>query len=82
MAQEYDNKNRFVLFKNDKQGVEARPDLTGNATLEDGTEVRLSAWIRESKNGTKFYSGQIQASEKKATETVTSIDQMEDQIPF
>jgi len=76
---EYDNKNRFVLFKNDKQGNENRPDLTGTITMEDGTEMRMSAWLRESSKGTKFYSGQIQAAEAKKPETVT--DSIDD-IPF
>ena len=57
---EYDNKNTFVLFKNDKQGNDKRPDYTGTLVLEDGTEKQLGAWIRESKkDGSKFMSGTI-----------------------
>ena len=57
---EYDNKNTFVLFKNDKQGNDKRPDYSGTIVLEDGTEKQLAAWIRESKkDGSKFMSGTI-----------------------
>ena len=66
--QKYDNTNRGVLFENDKQGNDARPDLTGEATLdidgfadlprnEDGTvTIRLAAWSKESKAGQPFFS--------------------------
>ena len=47
---EYDNNNTFALFKNDKQGNEKRPDYTGTITV-NGEEMRMSAWIRESKTG-------------------------------
>ena len=55
----YDNTNTFALFKQtDKEGNEKRPDYTGSITLEGGKELRLSAWIRESKSGLKYLSGQ------------------------
>jgi len=50
----YDNTNRGVLFKNDKQGNEKRPDYTGSINI-DGQERFLDAWIKEGKNG-KFLS--------------------------
>lgn len=50
MAQ-YDNRNTAVLFQNDKQGNEARPDMTGKITLEDGTEKRIAAWWKEGRSG-------------------------------
>lgn len=56
---EYDDTNRFVLFKNDKEGNEKRPDYTGKLTLPGGHVMRMSAWIRDGKNG-KFMSGQIE----------------------
>jgi hypothetical protein len=56
---EYDNSNSFVLFKNDKDGVEARPDYTGTIELEDGNKLRLAAWVKESKTGNKFLSGRV-----------------------
>ena len=56
---EYDNTNRFALFKNDKGDNPNRPDYTGNVTLPDGKEMRMSAWIRESQSGLKYLSGTL-----------------------
>ena len=62
---DYDNSNSGVLFKNDKQGNDKRPDYTGKWEDENGKEWRLAAWIRDGKNG-KFMS--IKASESKPAE--------------
>ena len=56
---EYDNTNSFALFKNEKGDNEARPDYTGNITLEGGKEMRMAAWIKTSQSGLKFLSGRI-----------------------
>ena len=78
---DYDNTNSFVLFKNDKEGNEKRPDYTGTITLENGEEKRLAAWIREGKSGQKFMSGKIsEPLEKKAA--VESDGDFSDDIPF
>ena len=55
-----------ALFKNDKEGVEARPDYRGDI-LVDGVEYWLSGWIKEGKNG-KFMS--LQAKRKDAPQPV------------
>lgn len=53
----YDDTNRGVLFVNDKDGNDARPDFTGKLSLKvedfevdgDGNiEVRLAAWRQDS----------------------------------
>mgnify|MGYP003638394360 CR=1 FL=1 len=55
MAQEYDNKNTWVLFKNDKGDNEKRPDYTGTEVDENGVEHKIAGWIRVSKKtGEKF----------------------------
>lgn len=56
--QQYDNKGRGVLFRNEQKNKddERAPDYTGNLTLLDGTECFLDAWLRTSKKGTKFMS--------------------------
>ena len=59
MAEQYDNTNSFAMFKNEKGDNEARPDYTGTVTLEGGKEMRMAAWIRESKSGVKFLSGRF-----------------------
>jgi uncharacterized protein (DUF736 family) len=79
---DYDNTNTFALFKQDKEGNEKRPDYSGTITLEGGKELRLSAWIRESKSGLKYLSGQ--ASEplnKKGTGLPNASVEGED-VPF
>lgn len=62
---DYDNTNRGVLFVNDKDGNEARPDFTGKLTIdpsafevgEDGLiEIRLAAWKKDSDRVGEFLS--------------------------
>tara|TARA_B100000767_G_scaffold185947_1_gene173449 strand:- start:351 stop:608 length:258 start_codon:yes stop_codon:yes gene_type:complete len=78
---DYDNTNTFALFKQtDKEGNEKRPDYTGSITLEGGKELRLSAWIRESKSGLKYLSGQ--ASEPLNKSNVTNAAVEGEDIPF
>ena len=50
----------FTLFKNDKEGNEKRPDYTGSGLGLDGKKIKVSAWIKQGKNG-KFMSCTIQA---------------------
>jgi hypothetical protein len=53
--------NTFTLFANDKGDNPKRPDYKGDIVLPDGTKMRLSAWIRESRNGErKFLSGKVE----------------------
>jgi hypothetical protein len=68
----FDDSNRGVLFTNDKDGNEARPDYTGNLAINpddyevdgDGLiRVRLAAWLKESKAGDPYLS--ISASQPK-----------------
>jgi len=88
MAQEYDNTNSFALFKNNKT-KETQPDYTGRITLEGNKEKRLSAWLRQDKNGNSYMSGQMSesydASAASATESngpVETITDMKDDVPF
>lgn len=77
---DYDNTNRFALFKQNKEGVENRPDYTGTITLEGGKELRLSAWIRESKSGLKYLSGQASEPLNKTGTSNASVEG--EDIPF
>ena len=85
---EYDNTNRGVLFKNDKDGNEKRPDFKGNIDVK-GVEYELSAWIKTSKNGNKFmslsvkdrYNRQEHAAEIAPIKQNKNL-QEEDEIPF
>lgn len=51
---QYDNTNRGVLFKNEKDGNEKRPDYTGKINIE-GKDFWLSAWLQKSKDGSKTF---------------------------
>lgn len=39
-----------ALFKNDKGGVESRPDYRGDLRIE-GVDYKLSAWIKKNEKG-------------------------------
>jgi uncharacterized protein (DUF736 family) len=70
----FDNTNRGVLFPQDKEGNENRPDLTGSADIKipddaspgDVVKFRLAAWEKESKAGNKFLSLNFQLPKPKA----------------
>lgn len=67
---QYDNTNRGALFRNDKQGNEKRPDYRGSLNV-DGVEFKLSAWIRDKKDGSgKFMSLSIEPKEQQP-QTIT-----------
>lgn len=55
MSQQYDESGKGVLFINNKQGNDKRPDWKGHITLakdyKAGDKVKLSAWTRQSKVG-------------------------------
>jgi hypothetical protein len=63
MNGDYDNSNTGALFKNDKQGNAKRPDYKGSLNV-DGTEYRISAWLRTSKKGDKYMGLAIQPKEE------------------
>lgn len=87
MSQQYDNEMRGVLFKNDKEGNEARPDYKGKIQIS-GVEYWLSAWIKEGKSG-KFMSLKAEDQKKAADaypaekpKAANCMDQFDDDIPF
>ena len=60
--------NTFTLFANDKGDNPKRPDYKGDIVLLDGTKMRLSAWIRESRNGErKFLSGKVEPMQQQTS---------------
>lgn len=54
MSDQYDNTNTGVLFKNDKGDNDKRPDYKGRVNC-GGVDFKLSAWIREKKDGSGKY---------------------------
>ena len=76
----YDNNNRGVLFKNDKQGNEKRPDYRGSATI-DGVDLNISAWIKRSqKTGDAYMS--LSFEPKKAAAPKATRAPVMDETPF
>lgn len=82
---DYDNNLRGVLFKNDKKATDKHPDYKGSCEIE-GQEYWLSAWVRESKSGSKFLSLSFTVKEaQQATYTAPEVSRGsldDDSIPF
>lgn len=80
---DYDDTNRGVLFKNDKQGVENRPDYKGHINV-DGVEMWLDAWIKTPKNGgSKFMSVSVSPKvEKPQPEEPEAVAVDDSDVPF
>lgn len=92
---EYDNRNSFILSKNDRKQTDKQPDYTGLLTDENGNEFELAAWVRvRQKDGRKFFSGKLKPKEARRDSGPVSggfgdpgrrgsmKDQLNDEIPF
>lgn len=81
---DYDDTNTFVLFKNDKEGNEKRPDYTGKVNV-NGKELRLAAWIKDGKKG-KFMAGKVSEFEDKKQRPISERTEpgggFDEDIPF
>ncbi len=74
-----------ALFKNDKGGVETRPDYKGDIKI-NGTLYELAAWIREGNKG-KFMSLSAKVKEPRVDPGSSDPSNMhgpdlDDEIPF
>jgi len=73
--------NSGVLFKNDKQGNESRPDYQGSAEVA-GEEYWLSAWIKQGDRG-KFLSLSFKPKQERSTKSaVRPVDEDFDSMLF
>ena len=52
--------NSIVLFPNDKEGNDSRPDFRGEG-LYNGVSFEVSVWKNTSKAGRPYMKGQLQA---------------------
>ena len=84
---QYDNEKRFVLFPKENANPKA-PNYSGTITI-DGKEWEMSAWKKQSKNGSEFISGSIKEPYKKNIDSHNKAkgngyqpQQSEDDIPF
>ena len=77
----------FSLFKNEKKTSDNHPDYTGTGLDRDGSEIQVSAWLKDGKNG-KFMSCTIKEKwvPKDKPEPKKSggsgFDDMPDELPF
>jgi len=83
----FDNKNKFVIFRNDKKEKDTHPDMTGTINI-DGVEYYLNAWTKvSSKDGSKFLSGTVKPKHPNAqylTKVSNASDELDDgsDLPF
>ena len=85
---EYDNTNRGVLFNNkEKKTQDSHPDYSGSINV-NGVDHWLSGWIKESKDGKKFFSLSVKPKEQQArqvsqpTRKAPVQDLPDDDLPF
>ena len=78
----FDNTNTGVLFRAKDQKTEKHPAYSGTVNV-DGKEFWLAGWVKESKQGEKFFSLALKPKEKKVERptTPTAFDDL-DSPPF
>ena len=84
---EYDNKNTFTLFRNNRKENEKHADFNGTFTDSEGREYWINAWSKTPKNGgEKFLSGNIRLKEQKAAAAAPRREMatatLDDDMPF
>ena len=85
---DFDNTNRGVLFNNkEKKTQDSHPDYSGSIKF-NGVDCWLSGWIKESKDGKKFFSLSVKPKEQQArsveqpTRKAPVQDLPDDDLPF
>ena len=77
---EYNNENKGVLFRSEKKESARHPDYTGSGNYK-GDEFWISAWLKESKNGRKFFSFAFTPKDDAVVENVKE-ELPDDSVPF
>ena len=82
-TKEFDNTNRGSLFKNDKKTTEQMPDYKGQINV-NGEEFWINAWLKTSKQGTKFMSLSVTPKDRQVSEPTRKSIPIDDssEIPF
>ncbi len=82
-TKEFDNTNRGSLFKNDKKTTEQMPDYKGQINV-NGEEFWINAWLKTSKQGTKFMSLSVTPKDRQVSEPTRKSIPVDDSsdIPF
>ena len=78
-----ENVNRGAIFKNDSKQKETHPDYRGKINW-GGVDIEVSMWIKESKEGKKYFSVSLQGPYKKVENTSDKIARANnnDDLPF
>lgn len=80
---EYDNRNRFTLFRNNKKREGKKDaDFNGTFTDEHGRAFWMNAWTTQPKNGgEKFLSGSLKLKEG-GQRAPSRAQELDDEVPF
>ena len=79
---QYDNNNRGALFKNNKRTNDKQPEYNGSVEVNN-VEYYISAWVKESKNGQKFFSLSFTPKDQQQASVTPSVtEDVNDSIPF
>ena len=83
MEKKYDNTNRGTLFRDENRRNDRSPEYTGTINIA-GKDYKLSAWIKESKAGKKFFSLAVTAPmpKKEEPEKPFEADLIDEDLPF
>jgi hypothetical protein len=68
---EFDNTNRGVLFRAKEKKTDKHPDYTGSINV-GGKDYYLSAWLKDSKAGQKYFSMAVTEKREAAPTGTTS----------
>lgn len=81
MSQTHDNSG--AIFKNDKEGIETRPDYKGSAII-GGKKFWVSSWVKQSGDNPKFLSLAFEPAEEKpkTTQRKNGASKKQDDMPF
>ena len=63
---EYDNTNRGALFRNSRKEKDNHPDHQGSLNV-GGVDYWISAWVKTSKAGQKFFSLSVKPKDQRTT---------------
>jgi uncharacterized protein (DUF736 family) len=72
-----------ALFRNDKKQKDTHPDYRGDAVI-NGVKVKIAAWLKQDKNGSKFFSLKFEedTGERARPPTVPISRDLDDEVPF
>ena len=81
--------NTGAIFKNNYKKTDAQPDYKGKALI-DGVEKEVALWLKESKNGVKYfgaafskpYQAEVEAGGNEDAKYDAKMSEGADDLPF